>query len=53
MFDTDNLSEMSLRPFEIKNNLNELEFINQVNIHTNSEIKPLYDFNDFLLDLEG
>lgn len=37
----------------LKNNLNELEFINQVNIHTNSEIKPLYDFNDFLLDLEG
>lgn len=37
----------------LKNNLNELEFINQVNIHTNSEIKPLYDFNNFLLDLEG
>jgi len=26
MFDTDNLSEMSLRPFEIKNNLNEFRF---------------------------
>ncbi|WP_104721329.1 hypothetical protein [Helicobacter mesocricetorum] len=37
----------------LKNNLNELAFINQVNIYTNSEIKPLYDFNDFLLDLEG
>ncbi|MDE5602315.1 MAG: hypothetical protein K2I71_00100 [Helicobacter sp.] len=37
----------------LKNNLNELEFINQVDIYTNSEIKPLYDFNDFLLDLEG
>lgn len=37
----------------LKNNLNELGFINQTNIYTNSEIKPLYDFNDFLLDLEG
>lgn len=37
----------------LKNNLHELAFISQAHINVDSKIAPLYDFNDFLLDLEG
>lgn len=37
----------------LKNNLHELAFISQAHINVDSKITPLYDFNDFLLDLEG
>lgn len=37
----------------LRQNLGELEFINETNINVDSGIVPLYDFSDSLLDLEG
>ncbi|CAM2852170.1 hypothetical protein [Helicobacter burdigaliensis] len=37
----------------LQHNLEELSFIQKVNINVDSSITPLYDFSDQLLDLEG